>query len=206
MASHHETHRSLLKVAMKYHPRIYSLIKRNGIHRLERRANEELFRFLARTATAQQLSAMAARSIWKKIEQLSQTLSVGIRDLCSGEYSAELRKCGLSNNKIHALTLLSESFETGKISEEQVNRCDYEKLSEIVGGLWGFGSWSANMVAMFFVCLPDVWPENDVALNRGMKLLVSNESPSKAAKKYTPYRTFLARHIWRGLDTGIILD
>lgn len=188
------------------HPKIYSLIKRNGVHQLERRNKDDLFQFLARTATRQQLSTAAARTIWTRIEALRHSLNVTSQDLCRQKNFGKLRKCGLSKNKTRALILLSESFRAGRISDSRVKRCDYEGLLKVVTDLWGFGQWSADMAAMFFVGLPDIWPENDTALNRGMSLLVSGESPSEVAQKYTPHRTYLARHIWKGLDTGTIFD
>jgi DNA-3-methyladenine glycosylase II len=206
MSVHDKAHRRLLKVASHNHPKIYSLVRRNGVHRLERRNKGDLFQFLARTATGQQLSTAAARTIWTRIEAVRQDLNVTFQELCRRENVGKLRKCGLSKNKVRAFILLGESFRTGRISHAQVKRCDCEGLRKLVTDLWGFGQWSADMVAMFFVGLPDIWPDNDTALNRGMRLLVTDESPAEVARHYSPYRTYLARHIWKGLDTGTIYD
>lgn len=203
---HQKAHRRLLHVAANNHPKIYSLIRKNGAHRLELRTKGGLFRFLARTATEQQLSTAVARAIWARIESLSQSLNGTIQDLCQEGNFEELRKCGLSEGRTRALIALAESFAEGKISDYQVKRCNYEELRALITGLWGFGQWSADMVAMFFVGLPDIWPDNDTALNRGMRLLVTDESPAEVARHYSPHRTYLARHIWKGFDTGSIYD
>ena len=65
--------------------------------------------------------------------------------------------------------------------------------------------WSADMLAIFFVALPDVWPAGDGAVDRGIRaLLPRRRHTGKAAALYRPHRSYLALHIWRGFETGRI--
>ena len=117
---------------------------------------------------------------------------------------SDLTKCGVSRAKSKALVNMAQSIDDGLFCEAELQRLDYDEVIAQVTQLWGFGKWSGDMVAMFFVKLPDVWPAADTGLVRGMKLLAPGEDPECAATHYSPYRTYLARQIWTSLDTGTI--
>ena len=203
MTNEVDIHNQLLNIASQYHPDVATLITENGVFKLRKSKDKDLFRFLARTVTGQQLSKAAAQTIWQRVENLEVEKAKPLMSFFEKRNEARLRECGLSKNKVNALLELKKSFTRGEISYDSIKKSNYEELSKQIIQLKGLGQWSADMVAMFFLALPDVWPETDAALLRGMRILIGNrKSPIKAATLYRPYRTYLANHIWMGLDTG----
>jgi DNA-3-methyladenine glycosylase II len=101
---------------------------------------------------------------------------------------------------------MSAAHRAGTLDEASIKSASYSEVVEIITRVWGFGPWSADIVAMFYAKLPDVWPSSDAALLRGLRALVPGHDPLEVASLYSPFRTFLARHVWQGLDTGKIAD
>ena len=200
-----EAHRFLISTAQDQHPLVAELILRNSdrLDDLQDRRTD-LFLFLAKTVVGQQLSTAAANSIWSRIVETADhsDLDISLFQHCNFD---RLRSCGLSSNKANAIIGLRDAYVDGRISDESVMSKNYEDISECITGLWGFGQWSADMVAIFYAQLPDVWPETDVAVQRGFRQLIpTGQRPTDAARVYSPFRSQLARHIWMGLDSGSI--
>ena len=206
MSKFKEIHAQLFRVAKQHHPCLASLIEANGVVQLKKPEDNDLFRFLARIITGQQLSKAAANTIWSRVEVLAEERGKPIIDICIKRNELRLRECGLSGNKVKALVGLNKAFAHGDVSYGQIAKGSYKDISCKIKQLWGLGQWSADMVAMFFLSHPDVWPSDDAALIRGMKTLIGEQDPSIVAQLYSPYRTYLAKHIWLGLDTGIIFE
>jgi DNA-3-methyladenine glycosylase II len=199
-----DSHSFVLMTAKRKHPAIAGLLQRNGVITIQRPKGNSLFEFLARTVVGQQLSVKAARTIWGRLSQLGKSEDKTFTELFKDHYRSKISGCGVSQAKTKALLLLNEAFLKGQINEKRIREASYQDISKIITSLWGFGTWSADMVAIFYVQLPDVWPENDVALNRGLKILIQNGDPVLIAQHYCPKRTYLAMHIWKGLDSGTI--
>lgn len=199
-----DIHDYLLKVSRKHHKPIHRTVKKNGVTSLSRTKHPVFFDFLARTVIGQQLAGKSARAIWGRVESLASEKSCLIIELFKDENYEIIRQCGLSNVKVKTLILLRSKFKSREISEKEIKNGDYSYVTEKILSLWGFGPWSADMVALSYLSLPDVWPSADGSLNRAINLLLPDYDPSEVASKYSPYRSYLARHIWKGLDTGFI--
>ena len=196
-----EIHKQLLRIAKKHHPDIAQLIKTNGVLEIEERDEKDLFDFLARTVTGQQLSTTAAKTIWMRLKKYASEKKTTLKKLCVKKNETKLRACGLSKNKITALIGLYKAFESKEISKQKILKADYEGITEMVTSLWGFGQWSADIVAIFYVRHADIWPVGDGAIVRGVKKYAGETASSiEVSDKYSPYRTYLALHIWKGLD------
>jgi len=205
MNKHHEAHKVLLERSIGRYERLASLLESNGPLEVERRNSDELLRFLSRTVVGQQLSAKAARSIWLRIEELQQENDSSLEALFQESSVQRLRDCGVSRSKIKALIGISEASKTGVLVGEEVLELPYSALKKKITSIWGLGDWSADMCAMFFCGQPDVFPDTDAAIIQGIIRLCGEEQPpAEIAEHYAPYRTYLCRHIWLGLDSGYL--
>jgi DNA-3-methyladenine glycosylase II len=53
----------------------------------------------------------------------------------------------------------------------------------------------------------DVWSFNDSSLHRGITLALKDEiNLTEIVEGFSPYRTILARHIWKALDEGLLVS
>jgi len=201
-----DIHDHLLDVSKRDYPKLHSLITNNGILCSQSKQQQNFFDFLARTIVGQQLSANAARTIWSKLLRIAEVSGCDVYTLFHHQSHELLKSCGLSTNKLKAICNLQQAIDQGFLSREEILDCDYDEVVTKITSLWGLGRWSADMVAIFYCSLPDIFPENDSAVSRGIKAVCNtdNISPVNIAEHFRPYRSYLCLHIWRGLDTGYI--
>lgn len=199
-------HRELLERTEESFPRVHQLVKTNGVVTLEKKDEDELFDYLVRTAIGQQLSKKAASTIWRRVKAGMENVGCSLQEFCSDDNTDVFRNCGLSKMKIKAVMQLRKTFDTNEISGGQLSEFGHEDIMREITKLWGFGQWSAEMVSMFFYAQPDVWSNNDSALTRGISLLSVNNKPQEdeILNVVTPYKSYLALHIWRGIDSGYL--
>ena len=201
-SQHELAHRYLLKTARKNHQQIAAVLTANGVLQPRRTdMSGNLFHFLVRTVIGQQLSTRAAATIWKRLLVLSEERKKPLQRLLTPRYRMQIASCGISQMKLKTLLLLNKGFQKGQIDDRTISICGYDEITERITAFWGLGNWSADMVAIFYAGLPDVWPKNDLALNRGVKILLPGQQPAAVAMHYAPYRTYFARHIWRWLNS-----
>ncbi len=61
------------------------------------------------------------------------------------------------------------------------------------------------MMAIFYFHEPDIWPEGDLAVQRGFRSYIGRRKPAKAALLFAPNRSLLALYMWR-LKGGALPD
>ena len=200
-----EIHSSLLDTAKLSCPQLKEVINRNGVLKLSKPKGrgKSLFSFLVRTVVGQQLSKAAAETIYQRLLSKCNEDEEAMFGLFVRKRKRTLLSCGLSKTKAEALCRLREAFESGAIDEKRLKKSSPSEINEQISSLWGFGKWSADIVAMFYVNHPDIWPDGDGAIVRGLKLLEVEEQ-DELVESFAPYRSFLALHIWKGLDSGVI--
>ncbi|MGV0005639.1 MAG: hypothetical protein ACNYPG_03295 [Candidatus Porifericomitaceae bacterium WSBS_2022_MAG_OTU9] len=143
------------------------------------------------------MSGQPAVAIWQRLWQCS---GGDLQGLCDSSGSKKLKACGLSSSKIKALLQLRSAFAEGLVCEDQLRRMDHAKRSELITSLWGFGQWSADMLAIFYFRDPDVWSPGDLALCREMQH-ASNGSIRKQKSilsAFTSKKSYLCLQLWRG--------
>ena len=201
-----EAQDAIVAVSEEKHPLLAGVIKTNGLIDVRSSRDGCIVQFLAGTVVSQQLSSQASSTIWSRVCDLADSHGKELKEVFVDTHHDELRDCGISGAKTKAIIGMATACREGQLCDEEMRSADYEQISDTITQLWGFGQWSADMVAMFFAKLPDVWPESDVALIRGLEKLAPDEEPETAARNYSPYRTYLARHVWRAIDTGLIVE
>jgi len=188
-------------------PPLAALVAQNGPIPLPRPRGGDLFQSLARTLVGQQLSAAAARTIWGRIEAAGQPHG-GVRAMLAQSAPEDLRPHGLSLAKAKALVALHNDFDARGLPGKLLPKRPAEELMAEITALRGFGPWSAEMVIMFELGHADIWSNGDGSLQRGMALLRKQMRRAPPADKIVracaPYRSLLALHIWRGLDSGVL--
>ncbi len=200
-----EIHNYLLGLSKNRHPKLQQLLLNNGELKLVWREETDLFVFLARTITGQQLSTKAARSIWDRILNLSNQMRLTLSELFVSDNQTQVRECGLSFNKIKAICELNNKFKSGELSSDCFNNKPYEEISNIFKSLWGVGQWTADMCMIFHLKKEDIYPSSDAAVKRGAMILFGDEADiAESFKSYSPYRSYLSRHIWAGLDSNLL--
>ena len=81
----------------------------------QRRGTRDLGTHLARVIVGQQLSTLAARSIWARVETTTAVARTTL-EFCVPENHAAIKACGLSNNKVKALIELRKAEIAGQLN------------------------------------------------------------------------------------------
>ena len=195
-------HNHLLKLSADHCKPLELIIKANGPINIEIPTNIELFDCLAQTVVEQQLSYKAAKSIWNKIKISSEQRKIKLIDYFDTEYIANIRRDGLSKNKIKAILGAKQAIQDGDIALKELSEMDYTEFKKTIKNLWGFGDWSAEMIAIFYLGRTNIWSEKDLILKKGINQICDQceLTPDELLTIVDPYQSFLALHIWRHKD------
>ncbi len=124
----------------------------------------------------------------------------------------QLRAFGFSNAKAKYLKHLAEFALTGGLEQQVLNKLSDDEAVEYLTQLHGIGRWTAEVVLLFDLGRPDVFPVDDLGIQDAMKRLYKLRSTGKAlhqrmhdiAEKWRPQRSLASRYLWhwRGIQIG----
>ncbi len=167
---------------------------------------DNYFESLVRSIVFQQLSGKAANTIYRRFLALFKGNGYPTpKDVLAVPFE-KLRSVGLSNQKSTYIRDLSEKWLNGEIDLSDFDAMSDAEVSIELIKVKGIGQWTADMFLMFTLNRPDVFPLNDLGIQKGfMRLRELAEMPShstmeKEAEKWRPYRTVAAWYLWKIVD------
>ena len=197
-----KAHNHLLKVGNDYCPALSQIVSNNGIIEINADKTIDVFECLAQTVVEQQVSYKAAKSIWKKVKASAASKGFDLIDYFDEKNKSSLRNDGLSQNKIKSIMGAKKAINDGLISLEKLEQLSYDDYKKLIKSLWGFGDWSAEMIAIFYLGRTNVWSDGDLMLSKGINeiCLDTETSPEQLIDMVDPFQSYLALHIWRHKD------
>ena len=158
---------------------------------------------LVRSIVGQQISVKAADSIWRRVtEKIPRLTPTAILD-CSVE---QLRECGLSARKAEYISDLAAHFDAKRIhTRHWPSMSDAEIITELTA-VRGIGVWTAEMFLIFNLLRPDVFPLDDIGLQKAVaQQYFSGERPNRKelaaiGEHWRPWRSVATWYFWRSLD------
>ena len=197
-----DIHSHLIEVSKKHCKPLQKLLQKNGVIEINVPKNFPLFDCLTQTVIEQQLAYVAAKTIWQRLNKAASSADQTLFQFCNQKNRATLKKIGLSGNKIKAILGARSAIKNGDLNADDLLVMNYEKLHKTITSLWGFGNWSVDMIAIFYYGMTNIWSDQDLILNRGIKSLCEKTdlSPEDLLQLVNPYQSYLALHIWRYKD------
>ena len=197
-----KAHNHLLKVGNDYCPALSQIVSNNGIIEINVDKTIDVFECLAQTVVEQQVSYKAAKSIWKKVKATAASKGFDLIDYFDEKNKSSLRNDGLSQNKIKSIMGAKKAINDGLISLEKLEQLSYGDYKKLIKSLWGFGDWSAEMIAIFYLGRTNIWSDGDLMLSKGINeiCLDTETSPQQLIDMVDPFQSYLALHIWRHKD------
>jgi DNA-3-methyladenine glycosylase II len=182
-------------------PTMASIIRAHPKVFLARRG--EPFLTLARAICGQQISVKAAQSVWDRVcgcvgDVTPQSVLAKKRP--------ELRACGLSDRKVEYIADLAQHFADGKIHVHRWPQMTDEHIIAELVEVRGIGRWTAEMFLIFNLLRADVFPLDDLGLQKGIALAyfkgrkVSPARMLKLGEQWRPWRSVATWYLWRSLD------
>ena len=119
----------------------------------------------------------------------------------------ELRACGVSRPKVAALRDLADAVRSARIPTlSELRDYDDDEVITSLTTVRGVGRWTVEMLLIFLLDRPDVFPVADVGVRRGFeRVLGLGEKASPAmmlelSAGWTPYRSVASWYLWRAVD------
>lgn len=158
---------------------------------------------LARSIVGQQISVKAADAVWARF--------VGVLGEVTAERVSELGSeglagCGLSKRKIEYLGDLARHFLDGLLVPVSWAGLDDEAVIHELVAVRGIGRWTAEMFLIFNLMRPDVFPVDDIGLQRAVfdRYFAGEKQPLRVlaqfGERWRPWRSVATWYLWRSLD------
>ena len=171
------------------------------------------FEALCEAIAYQQLSGKAAATIYGRFRKLVDAEKA----LDPAEIMALpdelLRGAGLSGAKTRAIKDLAAHTINGTVpAQDQLERLPDEEIIDRLTIVKGVGPWSVKMYLMFRLGRPDVLPQTDLGIRKGVQRsfglpdLPSPKEVISVAEPWRPFRTLASWYLWRSLEMDNPLD
>lgn len=164
------------------------------------------FRILLRSIAGQQLSGKAAATIHGRVCDLFPRKTPKAERMLELSEDA-LRDAGLSGAKTRAAKDLAAKVVEGTVpSRSAMRRMSDDAIVERLTQIRGVGRWTVEMMLMFYLGRPDVFPVDDLGVRKGHARVYGLEEalPAKEllprGEPWRPYRTVASWYFWRALE------
>jgi DNA-3-methyladenine glycosylase II len=165
---------------------------------IERDVNPDLFTALVASVASQQISAKAAETVWRRMEERFGAITP---EIIATADAGSIQQCGMSMRKAGYIKGIGEAVADGRLDPDGLRDLSDEEVIDRLSALNGVGIWTAEMILIFSMERPDVVSWGDLAIRRGMMKLYGLETLDRAAfdryrKRYSPYGSVASLYLW----------
>ena len=186
----------------KSYPVINKLNAQYGTPDLNR-GTKNIFLSLIRSIISQQISTKAAFSVHTKFKALYPENKISPK-IILGSTDLQLKSAGLSRQKIEYIKSTAKFFVETKYTNKNLSSMEDDELKQKLITIKGIGPWTIDMILIFSLGRPDIFPVGDLAIRKGFNILFNKEHTEKQmineAKNWSPYRTIFSWYLWRVID------
>ena len=172
------------------------------------------FESLLESILYQQLHGKAAATIHGRVREYFR--GDPTPELMLDTPDERLRAAGVSGNKIKAFKDLAAKTLDGTVpSHAAIKKLTDAEIIERLTAVRGIGAWTVEMLLMFRLGRPDVFPVTDYGVRKGFALTFMKVPKSRAlaaadlpkadlmlrrARKWSPFRSVASWYLWRACD------
>jgi len=167
----------------------------------------DIYHSLLSSIVSQQLSVKVVKIIWNRFTDLFVEGYPDAESLLSKEHDL-LRKIGLSNNKANYVKNVAEFYLENDMSFDYLQTLSDEQIIEYLTQIKGVGKWTVQMILMFPMDRPNVFPVDDLGIQNSMKKLYAIDLEKKELKirmneislNWHPYKTLASKYLWKIME------
>jgi len=186
---------------------ISKLIGKVGACTLETKRHRSPFEALLQSIVYQQLNGTAAGTILGRVKAIYPRRRFPRPEDILATPDEKFRAAGLSRAKVAAIKDLADKTLHGVVPSSRtiITLSDLE-IVERLRVVRGVGPWTVEMLLIFHLGRPDVWPVTDYGVRKGFAQsygladLPSPKALIELGEKWRPHRTIAAWYFWRALD------
>ncbi len=167
----------------------------------------DIYYDLLKSIISQQLSVKAAATIYDRFLGLFQADYPHPQKVLAFETEA-LRAVGLSRQKSGYIQNVANYFQEAERQQLDWQEMPDEEIVQQLTQIKGVGRWTVEMILMFTLDRPDVFPIDDLGIQQAIQGLYQLEGDKKSLRRqylevaevWRPHRTLACRYLWRWKD------
>jgi len=164
----------------------------------------DIYHSLLGSIVSQQLSTKVVKIIWRRFTDLFVDGYPDAESLLSKDHDM-LRGIGLSNNKARYVKNVAEFKLANDMSFDYLRSLEDEHIIDYLTQIKGVGKWTVQMILMFPMDRPNVFPVDDLGIQNAMKSLYNIDLEKKELKLrmneiagvWDPYKTVASKYLWQ---------
>ncbi len=165
---------------------------------IQRKADPDLFSSVVHHIIGQQISIKAQRTVWRRMQEAlgrvdaEAVLAAGVD---------KLQACGMTFRKAEYITDFARLVQSGDFDLRSIaEKSDEEAIQELCS-LKGIGVWTAEMILLFCLQRPDILSYNDLAIQRGLRMVyhhrqITKELFAKYKRRFSPCGSVASLYLW----------
>lgn len=167
----------------------------------------DIYYSLIGSIVSQQLSTKVVKIIWRRFTDLFEDGYPEAESLLSKDHDV-LRGIGLSNNKARYVKNVAEFKLANDMSFDYLQSMEDEEIINYLTEIKGVGRWTVQMILMFPMDRPNVFPVDDLGIQNAMKSLYNIKLEKKELKLkmneianvWHPHKTVASKYLWELAD------
>lgn len=164
---------------------------------------KDVYLDLLEVIISQQLSGRVAKVIFNRFLELFDN-NYPKPEILRKIDDKVLRSVGLSNAKTNYVKNLAEYATCNDLSIAHIDTLDDNQIIEQLTKIKGVGKWSVEMILMFSLLRPDVFPYDDLVIKKSMIEVYGIKKEGKELIKrmvsisdnWKPNRSLASRYLW----------
>lgn len=170
--------------------------------------SQRVYYDLLESIVSQQLSVKVATVIFNRFISLFPD-NYPHPEMVTNMDFERLRSVGLSNQKAAYIQNVARFTQEHNLEAKDWHSMTDDEILKFLTQIKGVGKWTVQMLLMFTLGRPDVFPEDDLGIQQGMSRLFGIQDTGKSLKikmielsePWRPWRTVACRYLWRWKDT-----
>lgn len=177
-------------------PRMADAIARIG--HVWRVRDDDLFQAVVHSIVGQQISTRAQATVWARMRDGLGTVDAAHVAAASVE---ELQAFGMTFGKAGYIRDFALHVQDGSFDIAAVERMGDDEAIEALASLRGVGRWTAEMILTFCLNRPDVFAYDDLAIQRGLRMLyhhrrITRKLLERYRRRFSPYCSVASLYLW----------
>ena len=165
---------------------------------IEREVDTDLFAAVVHHIIGQQISMKAQATIWQRMRDALGTVDAE-HLLPAGV--PQLQQLGMTFRKAEYITDFSQKIHDGTFDLQAVWQMPDDEAIRALSSLKGIGVWTAEMILLFCMQRPDVFSYDDLAIQRGLRMLyhhrkIDRKLFKKYRRRFSPYGSVASLYLW----------
>jgi DNA-3-methyladenine glycosylase II len=194
------------RVLMRRDPVLAPIIKKYGACGIKTGRESDVFCGLVEAIVSQQLSTRAAATIYARLRALLPDGGTPTPEALSQLSDESLRGVGLSRQKLGYMRDLSRRMLDGSINIAGLQGMTDDEIVEELTKIKGIGRWTVEMLLIFRLTRPDVFPAGDLGIVKAVQKAYNlRKTPDvkrlhAIAERWRPYRSVASWYLWASLE------